>query len=141
MKGNLLQRVAKDIAALGSPNEEVARRAEHRLCRSAARLRRAGGKVIERLLEATGHPNPHVRFRALWVLAATRAPGAYNTVLALTRDPDAAVRYDAAMALGRFGYAVAALEEIGDPGYWSHDAPRPTNREAAILGASIGASS
>jgi HEAT repeat protein len=165
---------------------------------------------MERLIEATAHPQLQVRYHALWVLAATRAPGAYATLLTLTQDPDAAVRYDAAMALGRFGYAeaveplialirqgesedslgsaagtsltrlgrpavlplqallqdedpwvrrmavrilgcirdkraiepvalllqdpdqgvrraaVAALEEIGDPDYWSHDAARPT---------------
>jgi HEAT repeat protein len=63
--------------------------------------------VIERLIEATAHPEPPVRYRALWVLAATHAPGAYPTVLALTSDPDPAVRYDAAMALGRFGYREA----------------------------------
>jgi HEAT repeat protein len=67
--------------------------------------------VIEALIEATRHPNPQVRFRALWVLAATHAPGACATLLALTRDPDAAVRYDAAMALGRFGY-VEAVEPL-----------------------------
>src|SRR5438876_661109 len=113
MKGNLIQRVAADIAALGSANEETAVRAEHRLCRSAARLRRAGGRVIELLIEATADPNPQVRFRALWVLAATRAPGAYSTVLALTQDPAEAVRYDAVMALGRFGY-VEAVEPLID---------------------------
>jgi HEAT repeat protein len=107
MKGKLLQRVTKDIAALGSPKEEAAFRAKRRLFRSAARLRRAGGSVIERLVEATTHPNPQVRYHALWVLAATRAPGAHTTILALTHDPDAAVRYDAAMALGRFGYGEA----------------------------------
>jgi HEAT repeat protein len=63
--------------------------------------------VIEQLIEATTHPNPQVRYHALWVLAATHAPGAYSTVLALTKDPDGAVRYDAAMALGRFGYTEA----------------------------------
>lgn len=107
MKGRLLKRVTNDLALLGSPNKGVALLAEHRLLRSAARLRRAGGKVIEALIEATRHPNPQVRFRALWVLAATHAPSACATVLALTSDPDAAVRYDAAMALGRFGYVEA----------------------------------
>jgi bilin biosynthesis protein len=114
MKGKLLQRVTKDIAALGSRYPEVARAAEDRLLRSAARLRRAGPHVIQPLLDVTHHPNPEVRFRAGKVLAATHAPGAYPRVLALTRDPDEFVRWEAVEALGQYGYveAIDALVEL-----------------------------
>lgn len=136
MKGKLLQRVTKDIAALGSRHPEVARHAEHRLFRSAARLRRAGAHVIQPLLDATHDPNPEVRFRALWVLAATRAPGAYERLLALIQDPDERVRYVAVEALGRFGYGEArdTLVELlrsGDP---SDGLPDPAGRALWRIG-------
>ncbi|MGI4789402.1 MAG: HEAT repeat domain-containing protein [Janthinobacterium lividum] len=90
-------RIDSHIANLGSPNRIAGRRAEHHL------MRYYQDEALVPLIAACDSDNSAVRDRAVWVLGHTHDPGAYDTVLRLTRDPDGAVRYDAAIALGILG--------------------------------------
>lgn len=94
-------RIACHITSLGSPDRAVARRAESHL------IRHYGARALEPLIAACASDHPQVRYRAVWVLGRTREPGAFDTVLRLTRDPDGEVRYDAALALGNLDDARA----------------------------------
>jgi HEAT repeat protein len=111
--GRRLKAIGRYIADLEDPRQAVAARAEGRLLHAIPRLRRSRKIVIDLLLASTAHPDPHVRYRAVWALGATRSPRAYSTILAMVQDPDERVRYDAAVALGRFGY-VQAVESLID---------------------------
>lgn len=108
-----LKAIRRYLADLEDPRQTVASRAEGRLLVAIPRLRRSRQVVVDLLLAATAHPVPHVRYRAVWALGATRSPRAYPTILARLQDPDERVRYDATMALGRFGY-VQAVEPLID---------------------------
>lgn len=88
-------------SGLGSPDRNVACRAESYL------IRYYGAEALEPLVAACVSDTPAFRFRVAWTLAHTRAPRAFGTVLCLTRAPDAAVRYDAAIGLGVLGDARA----------------------------------
>jgi HEAT repeat protein len=122
-----LKAIGRYIADLEDPRQAVASRAEGRLLVAIPRLRRSRHIVVDLLLAATAHPNPHVRYRAVWALGATRSPRAYPAILALSQDPDERVRYDAMMALGRFGYTqgIEPLIEL----------VRQANREDSLLDA------
>src|SRR4051794_2413179 len=91
------------IADLNSSDPSVSEDAEISLLDALQRLRRSRPEAADLLIAATAHPNPTVRFRAVWALASTRLKQAYSAIVALVDDPDGAVRYDAVMALGRFG--------------------------------------
>jgi len=108
-----LKAIGRYIADLEDPRQTVASRAQERLLDAIPRLRGSQQVVVDLLLAATAHPDPHVRYRAVWALGATRSPRAYSTILARVQDLDERVRYDAAVALGRFGY-VQAVESLID---------------------------
>jgi HEAT repeat protein len=108
-----LKAIGRYLADLEDPRQAVAARAEERLLHAIPRLRRSRQVVIDQLIAATAHSDPHVRYRAVWALGATRSPRAYPTILALVQDPDSRVRYDAVVALGRFGY-VQAVQPLID---------------------------
>src|SRR5579872_3031502 len=88
------RRIKHHIANLNSPDQKVSARAEGYL------IRYYGARALEQLTEACSHPNPVVRFRAVWALAYTHDPRAYETILHLADDADERVRYDATIALG-----------------------------------------
>jgi HEAT repeat protein len=92
-----LKRIQRHIGNLGSPDEDVAKRAEGCL------MTYYGARALDLLTEACTHSNPEVRFRAASILGHTRDPRAYKTLVRLTRDADHRVRYDAAIALGILG--------------------------------------
>ncbi|BDI29802.1 hypothetical protein CCAX7_18530 [Capsulimonas corticalis] len=94
-------RIRSHIANLGNANNEVAQRAERLL------IRHYGARALGLLIDACKSPNPSVRFRAVWVLGYTRAPGAFEAIMELTNDLAGTVRYDAVMALGVLGDARA----------------------------------
>ena len=118
-------RIAKHIANLNSPDQEVSRRAEDYL------IRYYGARALEPLLAACDHPNPVVRYRAVWALACTHDSRAYETILRLIDDPDEGVRYDATLALGILGdrRAVRPLVEIA----LCDDATRPASGALARM--------
>ena len=95
------RRIRRHIENLGSVDERVATKAE------ACLIRYYGPRAFDELRDACHDPNAAVRFRAVWALAQTRATSAYETILALTEDPDQRVRYDATVALGVLGDARA----------------------------------
>jgi HEAT repeat protein len=99
------------IAGLGSANWDLSFKCQERLIRALKRLRKSRPLAVDRLIAATTHPDPQIRFRTVWALASTRCQRAYPTILVLARDPDEDVAYDAVMALGRFGY-VQAIEPL-----------------------------
>src|SRR5947207_96638 len=102
-----LRCIEEYITGLGNANRTVAVRSEDRLMCALKRLRKSRLLAVDLLIAATAHADPQVRFRAVWALASTRCQRAYPAVLALTRDPNEGVAYDATMALGRFGYVQA----------------------------------
>jgi HEAT repeat protein len=108
-----LKAIGRYIADLEDPRQTVASRAQERLLDAIPRLRGSQQVVVDLLLAATAHPDPHVRYRAVSTLGATRSPRAYPTILAMVQDPDERVRYDAAVTLGSFGY-VQAVESLID---------------------------
>ena len=91
-----LLRVQKHMIALDSPDQSLALKAENRLIRF-------GSKAVEPLFSALSHPNPAVRFRAVWVLGFSKDPRAFNAICSLLEDEDERVRYDATIALGHYG--------------------------------------
>jgi HEAT repeat protein len=103
-----MARIRRHIDNLNSPDEAVSSRAEGYL------MRYYGARALEPLIEACDHPNPVVRFRALWALAHTRDRLAYDTILRLMDDPDERVRYDATVALGVLG-DLRAVEPLAEP--------------------------
>jgi HEAT repeat protein len=96
-----VDRIARHVANLGSPDKDVSYRAERML------IRYYGARALEPLIEVSDSPSAQVRFRAAWVLAHTHDARAYETILRLTRDPDGGVSYDAAIGLGILGDARA----------------------------------
>lgn len=79
-------------------------------------LGRIGPAALERLMEATGHPDPRVRRGALYALRLL-GPGAVpaiSQIVAALRDADNRVRFAAADALVRIGPAAqpALLAEL-----------------------------
>jgi HEAT repeat protein len=122
------ERIRRHIENLASPDEGVSARAEGNL------LRHYGVRALEQLIPACDHPNPVVRFRAVWVLGYTKDPRAFETILRLTDDPDERVRYDATIALGIHG------EERAIPHlYWillANDVTRPASTALARMGLS-----
>jgi HEAT repeat protein len=99
------RRIQRHIEALNSTDTDVAARAEGYL------IRYYGVRAFEPLIAVCAHPNPAVRFRAVWALAYMHDARAYDTILQLTRDPEGSVRYDAAIALGILG-DVRAIEPL-----------------------------
>ena len=91
------ERIRRHIENLDSPDANVSARAEDYL------LRYYGTRALEQLLTACDHPNPVVRFRAVWVLGYTKDPRAFDAIHRLTDDPEERVRYDATIALGIHG--------------------------------------
>ena len=89
-------RIQKHIAALDSPDQSLALKAENRLIRF-------GGRAVEPLLSALSHANPAVRFRVVWVLGVSKDPRAFDAICALLKDEDERVRYDATIVLGHHG--------------------------------------
>src|SRR5438045_786253 len=106
-----LPRVREYIAGLGNPNWDLSAKCEDHLILALKHLRKSRPRAVDLLIEATAHPDPQVRLRAVWALASTRCQRAYPTILALTSDAVPTVAYDAAMALGRFGF-VRAIEPL-----------------------------
>jgi HEAT repeat protein len=98
-----MARISRHIENLNSPDEAISSRAEGYL------MRYYGARALEPLIEACDHPNPVVRFRALWALAHTRDRRAYDPILRLMR-----VRYDATVALGVLG-DLRAIEPLTEP--------------------------
>src|SRR5438067_9894688 len=91
------KRIERHIANLDSLDEEVSARAQGYL------IRYYGARAKDQLIGACGHPNPVVRFRAVWALGYAKDSEAYETILRLCGDPDEGVRYDATIALGILG--------------------------------------
>lgn len=91
------KRILQHIENLNSLDFDTSCRAEGSL------IRYYGSRALAPLIEACKHPNPTVRFRAVWALGQTRDPGAFETIVKLTEDPDERVRYDARIALGIHG--------------------------------------
>jgi HEAT repeat protein len=79
-----LVRMKRHIANLGDPELDVAARAERYLAKCY------GDRALDLLIEACDHPNPKVRCRAVWALGRIQNHRAYDTILRLTNDPDAA---------------------------------------------------
>ncbi|MGV3720725.1 MAG: HEAT repeat domain-containing protein [Actinomycetota bacterium] len=101
------RRLATHVAALEDPDADVAMRAEGRLIRF-------GRKAVAPLIEAADHPDPRVRFRAVWVLGKIGDARALSTIQRLTEDADGRVAYDAVLSLGELGEteAIPKLWEI-----------------------------
>ena len=91
------RRMAGHIASLSNPDQRVSQRAETCL------IRYYGSRATELLILASHHPNPAVRFRAVWILGKSKDPRAFEAILKLTEDVDPRVRYDAVAALGELG--------------------------------------
>lgn len=99
------KRIHEHVEALGSQDASTAKRAESTL------FRYYRTRAVEPLIAACDHPNPQMRYRAVWLLGKSKDSRAYETVLKLTQDPDGDVRYDAALALGRLG-DIRAIEPL-----------------------------
>lgn len=90
-------RIREHIANLDSGVHKVAVKAERLL------IGHHLPEALPLLVEACGHANPEVRFRAVWCLGMSRDPSVFETIKALCSDPDERVRYDAVMVLGEYG--------------------------------------
>jgi HEAT repeat protein len=88
------KRLSRHIENLADADQEVSARAEFNL------IRYYGIRAADELRTACRHPDPVVRFRAVWALGYTKDPRAFDEILSLTDDPDERVRYDATIALG-----------------------------------------
>jgi HEAT repeat protein len=102
------RRIRQHIANLASEDKEVSVPAEKSL------IRYYGVRALPHLISACDHPMPQVRYRAVWALACTHDPRAYETVMRLTSDPDDRVNYDAILGLGVLGdtRAIGPLVEM-----------------------------
>jgi HEAT repeat protein len=123
------RRIERHITNLNSPEEKVSSRAEVYL------IRYYGSRASKPLMEACHHPNPIVRFRAVWALGYTHDPQAYETILHLTDDPEENVRYDATIALGILGdeRAIEILTQL----FLSNDATRPAADALSRMGIKV----
>jgi HEAT repeat protein len=121
-----IRRIKHHITNLNSPVEKVSSRAEDYL------IRYYGSRASEQLMEACLHPNPVVRFRAVWALGYTHDPQAYETILHLMDDHEETVRYDATLALGILGdeRAIEVLTRI----LLSNDETRPAADALSRMG-------
>lgn len=97
-----LQRVALDASA------EV--RARLHAVWGLGQLARQQADVLEPLVDVLGDENPALRAQTAKTLGDLRFEPAFARLRELTRDPDARVRFEAAMALGKLGNAQA----VGD---------------------------
>ena len=88
--------IHRQVERLGHTSDDVAVRAESRLILF-------GKMAIPQVLQVVDHPDPRVRFRAIWVLGRSRDPAVFEAVLSHVEDSDHRVAYDAMMALGQLG--------------------------------------
>lgn len=120
------RRIQRHIANLENEDGKVALRAEGYLIRY-------GSRAVEWLVPACSHPNPQVRYHAVWALGHSHDPRAFDTILALTHDPEESVFYDAILALGIHGdpRAIAPLIALLE-GATTEDTPETIRASAAI---------
>lgn len=85
--------ISRLIKKLGHPSDRVGGKAEQRLVW-------LGRDAIREVQPLANHPNPQVRYRAVWILGKSRDPDFFETIVSKVGDPDHRVAYDAILALG-----------------------------------------
>jgi HEAT repeat protein len=102
------RRLERQLTLLQDSDEKVGKAAEKHI------IERYGARAIPGLIPLCDHQDPQVRCRVVWILGQTQDASVLNTILRMTDDLDEEVRYDAVVALGKFGNrdAIRPLIEI-----------------------------